>query len=98
MKIHWKPTCGVKFLLEEGAISVGGTNHSHATQDLYDSTLETQEHYTYGAEVVCSLKLDWSLELESWSHSTMSATSTTAAWMSCRHGVTLGGCQCVARL
>ncbi|GLT46057.1 hypothetical protein SLA2020_198450 [Shorea laevis] len=37
VKFHWKPTCGVKFLLEEEAIKVGGTNHSHATQDLYDS-------------------------------------------------------------
>ncbi|KAL0686858.1 hypothetical protein Bca4012_086535 [Brassica carinata] len=34
---HWKPTCGVKSLLEEDAVRVGGTNHSHATQDLYDS-------------------------------------------------------------
>nr|QXE96797.1 catalase [Caragana microphylla] len=37
VKFHWKPTCGVKCLLEEEAIRVGGTNHSHATQDLYDS-------------------------------------------------------------
>lgn len=37
VKFHWKPTCGVKSLLEEDAIRVGGTNHSHATQDLYDS-------------------------------------------------------------
>ena len=28
---------GVKNLLEEEAIRVGGSNHSHATQDLYDS-------------------------------------------------------------
>lgn len=28
---------GVKNLLEEEAIQVGGSNHSHATQDLYDS-------------------------------------------------------------
>ncbi|KAM7513996.1 hypothetical protein LguiA_003579 [Lonicera macranthoides] len=34
---HWKPTCGVKCLLEDEAIKVGGANHSHATQDLYDS-------------------------------------------------------------
>uniref|UniRef100_A0A5B7A7F3 Catalase n=1 Tax=Davidia involucrata TaxID=16924 RepID=A0A5B7A7F3_DAVIN len=33
----WKPTCGVKCLLEEEAIRIGGSNHSHATQDLYDS-------------------------------------------------------------
>lgn len=37
VKFHWKPTCGVKSLLEEDAIRVGGTNHSHATQDLYES-------------------------------------------------------------
>ncbi|KAL8135767.1 catalase-like [Apium graveolens] len=37
VKFHWRPTCGVKNLLEEEAIRVGGTNHSHATQDLYDS-------------------------------------------------------------
>ncbi|KAL7247448.1 hypothetical protein ACSBR2_002376 [Camellia fascicularis] len=37
VKFHWKPTCGVKCLLEEEAIKVGGSNHSHATQDLYDS-------------------------------------------------------------
>ncbi|CAN4083571.1 unnamed protein product [Withania somnifera] len=37
VKFHWRPTCGVKSLLEEEAIRVGGANHSHATQDLYDS-------------------------------------------------------------
>ncbi|KAL4858318.1 Catalase isozyme 2 [Chlorella vulgaris] len=37
VKFHWKPTCGVEFLLEEEAVQVGGNNHSHATQDLYDS-------------------------------------------------------------
>lgn len=37
VKFHWQPTCGVKNLLEEEAIQVGGSNHSHATQDLYDS-------------------------------------------------------------
>ncbi|KAJ9146875.1 hypothetical protein P3X46_029091 [Hevea brasiliensis] len=37
VKFHWKPTCGVKSLLEDEAIRVGGSNHSHATQDLYDS-------------------------------------------------------------
>lgn len=37
VKFHWKPTCGVKCLLEEEAIKVGGSNHSHATKDLYDS-------------------------------------------------------------
>jgi catalase len=37
VKFHWKPTCGVKNLLEEEAIIVGGTNHSHATKDLIES-------------------------------------------------------------
>ncbi|KAJ0725405.1 putative peroxidase [Helianthus annuus] len=37
VKFHWRPTCGVKCLLEDEAIKVGGTNHSHATKDLYDS-------------------------------------------------------------
>ncbi|KAK9109418.1 hypothetical protein Sjap_017478 [Stephania japonica] len=37
VKFHWRPTCGVKSLLEDEAIRVGGSNHSHATQDLYDS-------------------------------------------------------------
>ncbi|GMH27630.1 hypothetical protein Nepgr_029473 [Nepenthes gracilis] len=37
MTFHWKPTCGVKCLLEEEAIRVGGSNHSHATKDLSDS-------------------------------------------------------------
>ncbi|RWW61524.1 hypothetical protein BHE74_00031416 [Ensete ventricosum] len=37
VKFHWRPTCGVKSLLEEEAVTVGGNNHSHATQDLYDS-------------------------------------------------------------
>ncbi|GJV21415.1 catalase-like protein isoform X2 [Tanacetum coccineum] len=37
VKFTWKPTCGVKCLLEEEACKVGGANHSHATQDLYDS-------------------------------------------------------------
>ncbi|PAM56018.1 catalase HPII, partial [Acinetobacter baumannii] len=37
VKFHWKPTCGVKCLTDEEAIKVGGSNHSHATQDLYDS-------------------------------------------------------------
>jgi catalase len=37
VKWHWKPTCGVKNLLEEEAIKIGGANHSHATQDLYES-------------------------------------------------------------
>lgn len=37
VKFHWKPTCGVKCMLEDEAIRVGGTNHSHATQDLYEA-------------------------------------------------------------
>ncbi|KAL4522703.1 hypothetical protein Ndes2526A_g00942 [Nannochloris sp. 'desiccata'] len=37
VKFHWKPTCGVKSLLDDEANIVGGKNHSHATQDLYDS-------------------------------------------------------------
>nr|P48352.1 RecName: Full=Catalase isozyme 3 [Cucurbita pepo]BAA09508.1 catalase [Cucurbita pepo] len=37
VKFHWKPTCGVKSMMEEEAIRIGGTNHSHATQDLYES-------------------------------------------------------------
>ncbi|KAM7521314.1 hypothetical protein LguiB_020276 [Lonicera macranthoides] len=37
VKFHWKPTCGVKCLLEDEAIKVGGANHSHATKDLNDS-------------------------------------------------------------
>ena len=37
VKFHWKPTSGVKSLLEDEAIKIGGSNHSHATQDLYDS-------------------------------------------------------------
>ncbi|KAI8104311.1 hypothetical protein M9434_002869 [Picochlorum sp. BPE23] len=37
VKFHWKPTCGVKSLLDDDAVLVGGKNHSHATQDLYDA-------------------------------------------------------------
>lgn len=37
VKFHWKPTCGVKCLLEDEAVQVGGSNHSHATQDLFDT-------------------------------------------------------------
>jgi catalase len=37
VKFHWVPKCGVKCLLEDEAVTVGGTNHSHATKDLYDS-------------------------------------------------------------
>ncbi|KAL5778344.1 hypothetical protein ACOSP7_011270 [Xanthoceras sorbifolium] len=37
VKFHWKPTCGVKSLMDDEAIKIGGANHSHATQDLYES-------------------------------------------------------------
>ncbi|URE35911.1 hypothetical protein MUK42_18263 [Musa troglodytarum] len=37
VKFHWRPTCGVKCLLEDEAVTVGGNNHSHGTQDLCDS-------------------------------------------------------------
>lgn len=37
VKFHWRPTLGVKCLLEDEAIRIGGTNHSHATKDLYDA-------------------------------------------------------------
>ncbi|KAG0460569.1 hypothetical protein HPP92_020866 [Vanilla planifolia] len=37
IKFHWKPTCGVRCLLEDEAATVVARNHSHATQDLYDS-------------------------------------------------------------
>jgi catalase len=37
VKFHWIPKCGVKSLLDDEAVMVGGKNHSHATQDLYDS-------------------------------------------------------------
>ena len=26
-KFHWKPTCGLKFLLDEEAVIVGGSSH-----------------------------------------------------------------------
>ncbi|KAE8701256.1 Catalase-2 [Hibiscus syriacus] len=37
VKFHWKPNCGVKNLLGDEAVRVGGANHSHVTQGLYDS-------------------------------------------------------------
>ncbi|VAI53367.1 unnamed protein product [Triticum turgidum subsp. durum] len=37
VKFHWRPTCGVSCLMDDEATLVGGKNHSHATQDLYDS-------------------------------------------------------------
>ncbi|XP_010536468.1 PREDICTED: catalase-3-like [Tarenaya hassleriana] len=37
VKFHWKPTCGIKCLLEEDAAKVAAANHSHATKDLHDA-------------------------------------------------------------
>jgi catalase len=37
IKWHWRPTCGLQFLLEEEAAKVVAQNHSHATKDLYDT-------------------------------------------------------------
>ena len=37
VKFHWIPSCGVKCLLDDEAVMVGGKNHSHATQDLFDT-------------------------------------------------------------
>ncbi|KAJ4824708.1 Carnitine O-acetyltransferase mitochondrial [Turnera subulata] len=37
VKFHWISSQGVKSLLDDEAVKVGGANHSHATQDLYDS-------------------------------------------------------------
>lgn len=37
IKWHWRPTCGLKFLLEDEAAAVVAQCHSHATKDLYDS-------------------------------------------------------------
>jgi catalase len=37
VKFHWQPKAGVKCLLEDEAVVVGGTNHSHATKDLTDA-------------------------------------------------------------
>jgi len=37
VKFHWKPAAGVKCLLDDEAAAVGGANHSHATQDLYEA-------------------------------------------------------------
>ena len=36
-KFHWKPTCGLKFFLDEEAVIVGGSNHNHATKYLTDA-------------------------------------------------------------
>lgn len=32
----WRPAAGERNLLDDEAVQVGGSNHSHATQDLYD--------------------------------------------------------------
>lgn len=37
VKFHWIPKCGVASLLDAEAVAVGGSNHSHATQDLVES-------------------------------------------------------------
>ncbi|CAK9869503.1 unnamed protein product [Sphagnum jensenii] len=37
VKFHWLPAAGERCLSNEDAVVVGGTNHSHATKDLYDS-------------------------------------------------------------
>ncbi|KAJ4824709.1 Carnitine O-acetyltransferase mitochondrial [Turnera subulata] len=37
VKFHWISSQGVKSLMDDEAVKVGGANHSHATQDLYDS-------------------------------------------------------------
>ncbi|KAG1673753.1 hypothetical protein FOA52_002322 [Chlamydomonas sp. UWO 241] len=37
VKFHWIPKEGIECLLDDEAVIVGGTNHSHATKDLYDS-------------------------------------------------------------
>lgn len=37
VKFHWLPKAGERNLLDDEAIQVGGSNHSHATQDLYDN-------------------------------------------------------------
>lgn len=36
VKYHWVPKAGTKNLLDAEAVTVGGDNASHATQDLYD--------------------------------------------------------------
>jgi catalase len=37
VKFHWLPAAGERCLSNEDAVVVGGSNHSHATKDLYDS-------------------------------------------------------------
>jgi len=36
VKYHWIPKAGIKNLMDDEAVTVGGTEHSHATADLYD--------------------------------------------------------------
>lgn len=37
VKFHWLTSQGVKYLTQEEAVVVGGSNHSHATKDLIDA-------------------------------------------------------------
>nr|QFR98607.1 catalase [Chlamydomonas sp. ICE-L] len=37
VKFHWIPKQGTHSLMDDEAVIVGGTNHSHATKDLYDA-------------------------------------------------------------
>jgi catalase len=37
VKYHWIPKAGTRNLLDDAAVTVGGSNASHATQDLYDT-------------------------------------------------------------
>jgi catalase len=37
VKFHWKAACGVKCLLDDEAVTVGDTCHTHATKDLTES-------------------------------------------------------------
>ena len=37
VKFHWKTKQGEVNLLDDEAVTVGGSNHSHATQDLQDA-------------------------------------------------------------
>mmetsp|Transcript_15125 Transcript_15125/g.37688 ORF Transcript_15125/g.37688 Transcript_15125/m.37688 type:complete len:493 (-) Transcript_15125:784-2262(-) len=37
VKFHWVPKAGTHCLMDDEAVVVGGTNHSHATKDLYEA-------------------------------------------------------------
>lgn len=37
VKFHWLPKQGTQNLMDDEAVVVGGTNHSHATKDLYEA-------------------------------------------------------------